>query len=192
MIGVSGLARSGKNTLAENLSEVISEDLGVKVKTFASAFEPKKHLDDFLKSHYGISAFTEDQSDKKTIRDFVLLHAETMKKVYGKSIWLDLLFKKIHQESSKTFPIITDVRFDFEAEAIQKQNGVVIHISKIGNLAPNEIEKQNDPLVSKVSNLKHTWPNYRSSELKNCRDHAEILWQMAKQTHGKIWKKIYC
>lgn len=192
MIGVSGLARSGKNTLAENLSEIISEDLGVNVKTFASAFEPKKHLDDFLKSHYGISAFTEEQNDKKTIRDFILLHAETMKKVYGKSIWLDLLFKKIHQESSKTFPIITDVRFNFEAEAIQKQNGIVIHISKIGNSAPNETEKQNDPLVSKISDLKHTWPNYSSSELKNCRDHAEILWQMTKETHGKIWKKIYC
>ena len=34
MIGISGLARSGKDTLANNLSKIISEDWGLNVKYF--------------------------------------------------------------------------------------------------------------------------------------------------------------
>ena len=37
MIGIGGLARSGKDTLAKNLSEVIRKDLGCNVEIFSFA-----------------------------------------------------------------------------------------------------------------------------------------------------------
>ena len=83
MIGISGLARSGKDTLANNFSEIISEDWGLNVKIFSFADEIKRQSDSFIKNNYKISAFSEDTKEKEIIRDFLVCHGETMKKIYG-------------------------------------------------------------------------------------------------------------
>tara|TARA_E500000318_G_scaffold61246_1_gene56850 strand:- start:257 stop:823 length:567 start_codon:yes stop_codon:yes gene_type:complete len=187
MIGIAGLARAGKDTLAKNLAEVIQDDWKCEVEIFSFAKELKSQMDSFLKKYYGISAFTEDTEEKKIIRDLLVCHGETMKKFYTKTIWADIVVDLI--DRNKYFPIISDVRFDFEAAKVQDNCGSVIHISKIGNEAPNEIEAKNDPKVSKVSDLVHSWPIYEPDEMDQCKDHARILWQMLKE--NEEWKKIY-
>jgi len=189
MIGIGGLARSGKDTLAKNLSEVIERDWGCEVKIFSFAQELKSQMDEFLIKNYGISAFTEDTEEKNIIRDLLVCHGETMKKFYEKTVWADIVIDKIDSDPETFFPIISDVRFDFEAERVQDQGGSVIHISKIGNKPPNEIEAKNDPLVSKVADLNHTWPSYEPDQMEECMGHAEILWQMLKE--NEEWKKTY-
>jgi len=189
MIGIGGLARSGKDTLAKNLAEVIERDWGCEVKIFSFAQELKSHMDEFLIKNYGISAFTEDTEEKNIIRDLLVCHGETMKKFYEKTVWADIVIDKIDSDPETFFPIISDVRFDFEAERVQDQGGSVIHISKIGNKPPNEIEAKNDPLVSKVADLNHTWPSYEPDQMEECMGHAEILWQMLKE--NEEWKKTY-
>ena len=189
MIGIGGLARSGKDTLAKNLSEVIERDWGCEVKIFSFAQELKSQMDEFLIKNYGISAFTEDTEEKNIIRDLLVCHGETMKKFYEKTVWADIVIDKIDSDPERFFPIISDVRFDFEAERVQDQGGSVIHISKIGNKPPNEIEAKNDPLVSKVADLNHTWPSYEPDQMEECMGHAEILWQMLKE--NEEWKKTY-
>jgi hypothetical protein len=124
----------------------------------------------------------------------MVAHGEQMKQKFGKDIWLKEVLGTIYEDLryKEFFPIISDVRFDFEAEAIKKtKNGQVIHISKIGNLPPNEIEAENDPLVRQCSDLKHSWPDYDLDQIHQCKDHAHILWQMLKQTHEEKWKKTY-
>lgn len=191
MIGIGGLARSGKDTLAKNLSEVIQEDWGCDVKIFSFAEELKSQIDGFLIKNYGISAFTENTEEKIIIRDLLVSHAETMKKFYKQTIWADLVIDKIDSDPKRFFPIISDVRFDFEAERVQDQGGSIVHISKVGNQPPNEIEYLNDPLVSKIADLNHTWPSYEPDQMDKCMYHAQILWQILKQTQGDEWKKIY-
>jgi len=191
MIGIGGLARSGKDTLAKNLSEVIQKDWGCDVKIFSFAEELKSQMDGFLIKNYGISAFTENTEEKIIIRDLLVSHGETMKKFYKQTIWTDLVIDKIDSDPERFFPIISDVRFDFEAERVQDQGGLIVHISKVGNQPPNEIEHLNDPLVSKIADLNHTWPSYKPDQMDKCMDHAQILWQMLKQTQGDEWKKIY-
>jgi hypothetical protein len=189
MIGIAGLARSGKDTLANNLAEVIAEDWGCDVKIFSFADELKRQLDKFLIKHYDISAFTENTEEKKVIRDLLVCHGETMKKFYSNTIWADFVLKSIDRK--KYFPIISDARFDFEVKRLQDCGAGVIHIQKIGNEPPNEIEAVNDPLVSELSDLRHSWPEYEPDQMSQCKDHAQILWQMLKQSHGEEWKKIY-
>lgn len=191
MIGIGGLARSGKDTLAKNLSEVIQEDWGCDVKIFSFAEELKSQMDGFLIKNYGISAFTENTEEKIIIRDLLVCHAETMKKFYKQTIWADLVIDKIDSDPKRFFPIISDVRFDFEAERVQDQGGLIVHVSKVGNQPPNEIEYLNDPLVSKIADLNHTWPSYEPDQMDKCMYHAQILWQILKQTQGDEWKKIY-
>lgn len=191
MIGISGLARSGKDTLANNFSEIIFEDWGLNVKIFSFADEIKKQADNFIKNNYKLSAFSEDTQEKEIIRDFLVCHGETMKKIYGNTIWADIVIKKIKETDGKFFPIITDVRFDFEAKRVKEVDGQVVHIQKIGNKPPNDIEAKNDPLVKEESDLSHCWGVYEPDQMKLCKDHANLLWQMLKETHEELWKKIY-
>ena len=191
MIGISGLARSGKDTLASNFSKIIYEDWGLNVKIFSFADEIKRQADNFLKNNYKISAFSEDTKEKEIIRDFLVCHGETMKKIHKNTIWADIIIKEIEQSNEKFFPIITDVRFDFEAKRIKEVNGQIVHIEKVGNKPPNNIEAKNDPLVQKVSDICHSWGVYEPDKMNLCKNHADILWQMLKETHEEIWKKIY-
>lgn len=187
MIGIAGLARSGKDTLAKNLAEVIEEDLGKEVKIYSFALALRCQIDDFLKQFYHLSAFTEDEEEKKIVRPLLVAHGEQMKKRFGKNIWLDNLMSDISEDDC--FPIISDVRFDFEANALRDAGAKIIHISKIGNKPPNEIEAENDPKVREASDLVHHWPAYEPDEMDQCKGHANILWQMLKE--DEEWKKTY-
>ena len=190
MIGISGLARSGKDTLANNLADIITAELGIEVKILSFADRIKHQLKDVINDNYNIDPYTEDTEEKKIIRDILVSHGETMKKIYGKTIWADLVINNIEKAEDKFFPIISDVRFDFEAEKVKQNDGLIIHISKQGNKPPNEIEAKNDPLVQKVADICHSWPEYEPDDMSECKDHAQILWQMLKQ-YNKQWKTIY-
>ena len=193
MIGIGGLARSGKDTLAKNLAEVIEKDLGCEIKIFSLAYPLRCQIESFLQQFYHLSAFTEDEEEKKIIRPLLVAHAEQMKQKFGKDIWLEELLGTIYEDLryKEFFPIISDVRFDFEVKRLKEEGAQIIHITKLGNQPPNEIEAKNDPLVKNISDLTHTWPAYEPDQMHQCRDHAQILWQMLKETHGQTWKKIY-
>lgn len=191
MIGIGGLARAGKDTLALNLADIIEDELGCNVKIFSFADKLKSQMEDFLLENYGIGAFTEVTEEKNIIRNLLVCHGETMKKLHGNRIWANLVIDEIKSDPKKFFPIIPDVRFDFEVDAVREEGGKVIHILKIGNQPPNEIESMNDPLVRSSADICHSWPPYEPDEMDKCKDHAQILWQMLKETEGEEWKKIY-
>ena len=189
MIGISGLARSGKDTLAENLAHIIRYEWDIDVEIFSFAEEIKNQADDLLKKYYNISAFSENTKEKEYIRPLLVAHGECMKAFYGENIWAETVLKKIKSRKAKIFPIISDVRFDFEAKFLQENGGQIIHISKVGNLPPNDIEAKNDPLVKKCCDLTHTWPVYEPDEMDECYGHAKILWQIIGNNNE--WKQIY-
>jgi hypothetical protein len=193
MIGIGGLARSGKDTLAINLAEIIEEDWKMDVQIFSFADALKEKINPFITKEFGISAFSEDTEDKKIIRPMLVAYGESMKTKYGQDVWYSELSNNIEQalHDDRIFPIISDVRFDFEARLIQDNGGQVIHITKQGNEPPNEIEALNDPLVESCADLAHTWPLYSPDLMDECRSHADILWQMIKEGHQEKWKKIY-
>lgn len=190
MIGISGLARSGKNTLADSLAPIIEQELKLKVKFYSFAEALRKDCDTFLIKNLGISAFSEEPEEKKYIRSILVAYGESMKSLHGKEIWADRLKIAIESDISKEklFPIITDVRFDFEADMIKEEfGGAVVHISREGNEPPNEIEKLNDPLVSAKADIKHFWPTFGENKIENAKDHAIIIWQMLKEAFEEKW-----
>ena len=64
MIGITGLARSGKDTLAKNLSEIIKEDFDIEVKIYSFALPIRCQVANLLEDYYHISPFTEDSDEK--------------------------------------------------------------------------------------------------------------------------------
>ena len=67
LIGIAGFARTGKDSLAQFLSDLIAtKQEGCKITSFA--YYLKKDIDPFLQSRLNISAFTEDPKEKEVIQ----------------------------------------------------------------------------------------------------------------------------
>lgn len=187
MIGIGGLARCGKDTMANCLKKTIEKDLGCKVQIVSLACCLKKDLRYLIKKNFGIDSFTENTEEKNIIRPILVAYGEAMKQKYGDKIWLE---KCIAQRDLSKFTIISDVRFDFEAEFVTNLGGSIVHLTKLGNEVPNEIEAINDPKVRSLSTIQHTWPRYSPSKMEQCQGHADIIWQMFQGHIKEKWQKI--
>lgn len=191
MIGVAGLARSGKDTLSKCLKKIIEREFKCDVEIIHLADKLKSDLDKVIACNFNFQVFTENDTEKELIRPILVAYGEAMKKKWGKDIWVKKLNDSLKSRIYKKFYIVSDVRFDFEAKFFQEEmDGFVIHINKIGNEdAVNDVEKINDPLVAAECNLTHAWPPYEPDQMDECDGHAEILWQMIPEELKEKWKK---
>lgn len=188
MIGISGIARSGKDTLARSLKRILETEDNLEVEIISLANQLKEDLDDLIKKNFGFSAFSENTEEKNLIRPILVSYGESMKEKFGKTVWVEKLMEK---RDPKKFTIVPDVRFDFEAIFFsEKLDAEIIHISLDGNEYVNEIEKINDPLVQELANIKHNWPVLHPDQIELCDMHASILWQMMPEYKKNIWKTI--
>jgi|TARA_X000000950_G_scaffold281098_1_gene377011 hypothetical protein len=187
MIGISGLARAGKDTLAKSLKTIIEKEWGCEVEIIHLADTLKLDLDKFISSKFNFDVFTEKNEQKELIRPILVAYGEAMKSKWGENIWLNKLYKNIEKEK---FYIIADIRFDFEVKDLQeKRDGWVIHISKNGNeVPPNETEAINDPKVRAIVDQAHHWAAYGKDKIQECDGHASVLWQMISQERKEKWK----
>lgn len=189
-IGISGIARAGKDTLAGCFKKIIEREFDCEVEIVSLAKQLKSDLEEVISSNFDFDVHTENTKDKNLIRPILVAYGESMKEKWGDKIWIQKLTKSLEKRKEKKFYILADVRFDFEAiYLIERYNAEIIHISKDGNKYVNEIEKINDPLVQELSHQKQTWPPYHPDEHENCQAHAEIYWQMIPHYKKEEWKK---
>jgi hypothetical protein len=131
LIGITGKARAGKDTLAQALAKY-----GYKPVAFADTLkqvaalisgEPLNHFyDDVLKEE--ISP-TFGMTRRRALQ---IIGTEHMRTSFGPMIWVTPLLRRL--EASGFAHCITDVRFDSEAEAIRQRGGVVIRVVRPDNV----------------------------------------------------------
>jgi len=132
IIGVSGCARSGKDTFFSILKKHIPE-----VEQVALAQELKKDLDDFVKSKIGISVFTDETKDKSLIRGLMVEYGKIKRQQTEGTYWTCLAQKKINDIlRNGKIPVVTDVRYDIypkdEFFWLKDQNdGILVHITRM-------------------------------------------------------------
>ena len=132
IIGVSGCARSGKDTFFNILKKYLPE-----VEQVALAYELKKDLDDFVKSKIGISVFTDETKDKSLIRGLMVEYGKIKRQQTEGTYWTCLAQKKINEIlRMDKIPVITDVRYDIypkdEFHWLKNENrGVLVHITRM-------------------------------------------------------------
>lgn len=131
IIGIAGKARSGKNTAADLISEVYD----CVQYSFAA---PIKQM---VQVGLGLTASQTDGSLKedgtiygRTPRQIMqTLGTEWGRQLVNPDIWLitaENWCRAMNAELPDTAIIITDVRFDNEAEWVRKQGGVIIHVRR--------------------------------------------------------------
>lgn len=135
VIGISGYARSGKDTIAEHL---ISK--GYIRGSFADAIrEALLRLDPVVNGNR-VSTLVEQlgweaaKSDPEIRALLQRLGTEVGREMFGDNIWIDHLFDSL-PDGSKV--VISDVRYPNEAEAIEAIGGQVWRVNRPGISAVN-------------------------------------------------------
>lgn len=161
IIGISGNARVGKDTLSKILIHHYFSKLKLTCKQFSFAFCLKKDLEDFLKQKCGVDVWTEDTEIKTKIRDLLVWYGTTWWRTKDPEHWIKMLDKEISNNQNIDIGIISDVRYVNESEWIKSKNGILIHLiakknSEIVKPA-NEHEAKNEPLLLKRADLILEW-----------------------------------
>ena len=165
-IGISGVAGSGKNTLAEIIIKFL-ERMDIPCQELSIANNLKKELSTASKELYGIDSYSCSREEKDIIRPFLVAHGEIKRKLSEGKHWTGLLNKELDSEKVN---IITDVRYseykDDEVGWLKNEaNGVLIHLSRYETKngkrvyikAINQSEKKNDPIMRKKSDFALSW-----------------------------------
>lgn len=172
MIGITGVARAGKDTLCNYFLKTYP-----KCQRLALADELKKDLDAFLIEKVGISAFTKDTEEKKLIRDLLVAYGKIQRARTQGKYWTGLIQPKILTLKKEGFlPIVTDVRYAIYAEDeyqwLKNNNGMLIHVKRVQPdgtpvLPPNQDERINDPILEKLADYRVVWPTVISNDESN-------------------------
>lgn len=137
LIGLSGYARSGKDTVAE----LLCLNYGYKRVSFADpmrqalyVLSPK--LDNIVRlseyvDDYGWDVAKQNQEVRRLLQVF---GTEVGRKMFGLDFWIDIALKDL---SGDTQVVISDVRFPNEADAIAKLGGSVWRINRKNHSAVN-------------------------------------------------------
>jgi hypothetical protein len=208
IIGLGGVARSGKDTFAGILSLKLLQ-AGKKVRRVAFADPLKTQVDEFLIKNLGITAFTPNSAEKTLIRPMLVWYGDAQRKRTNGRYWIDIA-KKAIEESDYEYYIITDVRYSFyEKDELyflkNEMSGTLCHISKYEwksqpqqydditgvvhykeFVAPaNDHEQENDPKIKQLSDYRVEWPHI------NDINPDDLLWNPELNEHvDKFMEKM--
>ena len=174
LIGIAGVAGSGKDTFAEIIKKVF-ESNGFEVNCLSFAKKLKEEVAEVSKNMYGIDTTNCTREEKNLIRPLLLAHGAIMREKTKGQYWIDGIKDLV---SNEKINIITDVRFcEYECDEvdwIQSNNGIVVHITRFFEengeriyISPdNEYEKRNNKILKNRANYSFSWPTDISKQIK--------------------------
>lgn len=172
IIGLSGYAKSGKDTVAEMIQEIHPDKWEVKkfsgkLKVIASILTgiPAHQFEDqeFKSSMLGEEWWKNygDFYHQTTVRDFLqILGTDAIRNGLHTNAWVNALMadykpRKMDQYSPSNW-IITDCRFPNEAEAIKDRGGMIVRVNRPGiapvNAHPSETALDNWDFDYRIAN----------------------------------------
>lgn len=171
-IGVSGYARSGKDTFYERC-KLHLEKQGKKACRFAFADALKNECDEILSKYTDISAFTEDPEKKELIRPLLVVYGTEIRRKLDQNCWIkkiqDDVIKKLNDDY---YVFVTDVRFKNEAEWVKMNGGILVNVQR-GDIGPaNHEEHKQGHHIRKLVSHKIDWETYGDNKLDQCDEHV--------------------
>lgn len=181
IVGISGLAGSGKDLFFDSLSKKIN------AKRFALADELKSEVRIPFLNLYGIDILNCSRSDKEVIRPALVSHGLIRRNQTSGRYWINKLNDKIKADVFSDFLngkassvcCITDIRYDsFEKDEVHwlknEMHGVLVHISKfkvsngkrIYTTPPNNEEATQNPKLMKNADYVIEWEHAEGNKEK--------------------------
>jgi hypothetical protein len=178
LIGISGVARSGKDTFAELLEKEFSNHPwlnDIPVLRMALANQLKKEVREECLKRFNIDSFTTIKREKDIIRPFLVRYGKKYRIQSDGTHWTNQIqqeLKKIHS----SVIIITDIRYciyeNDEVGWLKQQKGLLIHVARYDHavknkiLPPNDDEAFNDPILEALADFKVVWPTTDNVNIK--------------------------
>ena len=175
-IGVSGVARSGKNLFCDIAIKQLSQK-GVTANQYALAYYLKKDCEEFIRTKLGLDVFTEKTEDKTIFREMLVWYGGVKRKQTEGAYWTSMLQKDMDADDNEVI-FVSDIRYDqYPKDEVywikEVLGGYLVHVSKytyndwderVFTEPPNEHEKLNDPLVKLKSDYLLQW---KQSDIKD-------------------------
>jgi len=169
IIAVSGVARAGKDTIANGLKKVINEmNPSIKILRTSFAGQLKSETRDFIQDKFNIDVFAADGEEKEIIRPILIGYGQSRRSQTKGKYWVDVVEKEIFLEKPD-ITIISDIRFadeiDDELSWLKSKNGKLIHVSRYHvekgkkKFTPpaGADEKRNDPKLKSAADYSICW-----------------------------------
>lgn len=166
VIGLSGVARSGKDTFCLLAAKRLNKSKQAVMRC-AFADNVKADVHQLLVKKAGISAYTNVDKEKELIRPLLVAYGTDLMRKIDENYWikrLEMSVKAAGEVDATCF--ITDVRYMNEVDWIKDQGGVIVHVSKNNTKAANEQEEINDPLIKEASDLCISWKHIGDGDLE--------------------------
>ena len=174
LIGLTGYARSGKDTFFQFANLLTSSRKSYDCQRFAFADELKKECDDFLKSTLGISAYTSDSKEKEIVRPFLVFWGTKIRRQQNENCWIDKIKDDVIYWMNKgNTAVITDVRYGNEAEWIKSLGGKIVNIIREGVGPANEEEWREGEFMKAYTDHFINWKTYGEDALGDCTPEIE-------------------
>jgi hypothetical protein len=166
LIGISGVATSGKDTLCNMISRYLSQQ-NIISKRIALADNLKNDLKDFILDKFSIDITKSTPEEKSLVRPIMVSYGKIRRSISKGTHWTQKVENDLEMLIRENIiPIITDIRYmeypEDEYYWLKNKNGILIHISRLdlnGNLIPpaNIEEKENDIKLKSMADLKLIW-----------------------------------
>ena len=137
IIGLSGYARSGKDTVAELLClnydykrVSFADPMRQALYVLSPKLDNNLRLSDYI-DEYGWEVAKQNLEVRRLLQVF---GTEVGRKQFGSEFWIDIALKDL---DSNSLVVISDVRFPNEAEAIKKLGGSIWRINRHNHSAVN-------------------------------------------------------
>ena len=133
IIGIAGKAHAGKDTVANLLLSLF------QVPTYIYHFaDPiKQHLCDLLKvdiRYFNDTKLKESvYKDDLTYRMLMQNTGDSFKKIFGEEVFVNLANEYYKSINSNSILIIPDVRYEYEAEWIKSNSGIMIYVDNMNS-----------------------------------------------------------
>ena len=169
LIGLSGVARSGKDTFFKYAQSYLKDKYDIVAARYAFADALKDDINEFLIDKTGITAYTNRLSEKEIIRPMLVAYGRMMRTMTNGTYWINNAQKDL--DKNKYFDrvtFITDVRYENEYEMIDERDGICIHLKRVdpeGDFVKyaNDEEAENDPRVESRADVSVTWETFGDS-----------------------------
>ncbi len=193
LIGVSGYARSGKDTLTGNVIRFL-ETKGIRARQFSFANYLKQDLRDLCLSKFNIDSFTENTEEKTLIRPILISYGETARNISKGTYWWKLVKSEVDnafKNNEIDVAIVSDCRFyeyegQDEIDFIKSYNETSNYPFKVDNLLvtvkqrgckPAHIsEAKNTPKIEAASDNVISWPYFGDDQIERSEKYCEELY----------------
>lgn len=182
-IGIAGVARSGKDSLALEIENLIRSYKGKTIYKTSLAQPLKEDCKDFIKQYLGLDVFTDKNEEKATFREFLVWYGKVKRQQTEGKYWTNLLDERV-KKFQPDICIIPDVRYQqYDQDEVSwlkaKPNNILIHLQRIainGEIVPpaNMDESINDSIIQNSADYKIIWPTFMDeNKQENMREFAE-------------------